>query len=120
MVNPAGEALVEALVDAPAADERSTERSVGEAWQTLTLTPVGGDGNAEPIQLRVMNTPVDDPAQLLANSPPIASALARGLEQDGWEVNRRQELLPIVLSDGRQVVVPIEEMELRSPELVQF
>lgn len=94
--------------------------AAGKAWQMLTLTPLDGDGSEEPLQVRLMDDTVDDPAQLVAGSPPIASALIRGLEQDGWEVDRRQQLVPIELSDGRQVVVPIEEVDLRSPQVVQF
>ncbi|MEX0678772.1 MAG: hypothetical protein WD063_16965 [Pirellulales bacterium] len=87
-------------------------------WQTLTLTPVGGTGSGEPIQLRVVES--DDAGQLFAERSSLSSQLTGRLEQEGWEVNRRRRLLPIDLSDGRQVVVPIEEVDLHRPQVVQF
>ncbi len=103
------------------ADAGTTPDQAGsEPWQTLTLTPVGDAGNGVPIRVRVLDDAVDDASQLFADRATLSSELTRGLEQDGWEVDRRQRLLPIQLSDGRQVVVPIEEVELRSPGLVQF
>jgi hypothetical protein len=87
-------------------------------WQTVTLTPVGGKG--EPIQLRVV-----DEGQYAARPPAtqrsgLFGQLSRSFERDGWQVDRRQGELPIDLSDGRQLVVPIEEVNLKSPPSVQF
>jgi len=86
-------------------------------WQTLTLMPVGGTGSEDSIELRVAEEGAEP---WFAERPPLASSLARSLERDGWQVNRRQQLVPIALSDGRQLVVPVEEVDLRRPDEVQF
>jgi hypothetical protein len=95
---------------------------VGEAsnppWRTLRLTPVGDSDSAAPIELRVVEDGTQDP--WFADEGPLSSSLAQRLEQDGWEVNRRQRLVPLALSDGRELVVPVEEVDLRRPPVVQF
>jgi hypothetical protein len=105
----------------PETDSPSNELAAGEAanppWQTLTLTPVGNSGSATPIELRVIE---DGAGQWFADDGPLSSSLAQRLEQDGWEVNRRQRLVPLALSDGRELVVPVEEVDLRRPPVVQF
>jgi len=88
-------------------------------WQMLTLKPVG-DGTADPIQVRVVDEALDDPSKLLAERTPLTATLAQGLEQAGWQVDRHQRLQPYELTDGRQVVVPVEELELRAPSVVPF
>jgi hypothetical protein len=86
-------------------------------WQTVTLTRVGGSG--KPIELRV------DPAGA-AGAPParerstLFGRVSRAFEREGWQVDRRQGVVPIDLSDGRQLVVPIEEVDFKSPDFVQF
>lgn len=84
-------------------------------WQIVTLTPVGDTG--DPIELRVVK---DGAGQLFADRLPLSSFLTGRLEQDGWEVIRRRRLLPIDLSDGRRLVVPIEEIDLHRPDVWQF
>ena len=81
----------------------------------MTLTPVGDTG--DPIELRVAK---DGAGQLFAERSLLSSFLTGRLEQDGWEVIRRQRLLPIDLSDGRRLVVPIEEIDLHRPAVWQF
>jgi hypothetical protein len=98
-------------------DTHQPEEANGNtSW--LTLEPVSGSD--EPIHVPLVDDSVENPAEFFSDRAPIAPSLTRGLEQDGWEVDRRQRLLPIQLSDGRQVVVPVEEVELRSPNLVSF
>jgi hypothetical protein len=86
-------------------------------WQTVTLTPV--DGGGEPIELRVRDD-AQASAESLTGRPRLFGNLSRNLEQAGWRVDRRQGVLPIDLSDGRQLVVPIEEVDLKSPVSVEF
>ena len=44
----------------------------------------------------------------------------RELEEAGWKVKRERRLVPVELSDGRRMIVPIEEVDLLVPEVAQF
>jgi hypothetical protein len=88
-------------------------------WQTLTLTPADGS-SAEPFRLRVVE-PGSDAASTLAHQEwAVSGQLLRRFEQEGFEVNRQERLLPIELSDGRRVLVPIEEVDIRSPDVARL
>lgn len=89
-------------------------------WRTLTLKPVGDPDAADPLEVRVLETDGDAPSPLLAPQADLASHLTRQLQRDGWEVNRTERLLPIDLSDGRRVLVPIEQVDFHSPDVVSF
>jgi hypothetical protein len=82
-------------------------------WRTLSVKPVGAADDTDPLVLRVMNGDDQTPRAL-------SSLVGRGLEQDGWDVERRQALVPIDLSDGRRVLVPVEQVDLESPAVVSF
>lgn len=90
-------------------------------WSTLTLTAADGEtwGNQQ-IELRVRNTDSTDPSTLMAEGSTLPADLLDTLEAAGWQVERQQRLLPIDLSDGRRLVVPVEELNLRNPDWVQF
>ena len=42
------------------------------------------------------------------------------LQLAGLEVTRPERLVPVELSDGRRLLVPIEEIDIRQPEFAQF
>jgi len=107
--------------------EQSTASAVADAdpldeeeggWETLTLAANGDEGDENTFQLLVSNGEQDDPD---LDEPSVVSAhLLSVLEQAGWEVKRQQRLLPVDLSDGRRVVVPIEEVDARHPERAYY
>jgi hypothetical protein len=86
-------------------------------WETITLTPVGGSGAGDPINLRVAK---DGESAVGATRGALSKILSRSFEKQGWQVNRQQRTVPIDLSDGRRLEVPVEEINLRSPQHVQF
>jgi hypothetical protein len=94
----------------------------GEGMQTLVLTPVEstGDGGAQQaIQLRVNNQAAD--ADWIAQTQSTVGAnLWAQMEQEGWQVTRQRRLVPMDLTDGRRLIVPVEEVDLRAPEVTQF
>jgi hypothetical protein len=102
----------------PLADETNAP-SARQPWQTLKLTPLGGNSQ-EPIELRVVESTSDDAQELAGRRSALSGQLLRGFEQEGFEVNRRERLVPIDLSDGRRVLVPIEEVDIRSPDVARL
>lgn len=85
-------------------------------WQTVTLTPANGSG--KPIEVRVANE--TQSAAAVAPRASLSGLLAQGFETAGFQVNRRQGIVPLNLTDGRQLVLPVEEIDIKSPEFIEF
>ena len=85
--------------------------------ETIALTLADEDDGEREIQLPV--THATDGDQVWAeNESALPARLLRSLRQSGLEVNRQQRYMPIDLSDGRRLIVPIEEIEIHDPQLV--
>ena len=50
----------------------------------------------------------------------FATQLLAELEESGYEVKRQQRLLPVELTDGRRLIVPVEDIDIRDPKVVQY
>ena len=85
--------------------------------ETIALTLADDDDTEREIQLPVTHATEDDQAWAQDESA-LPAGLLRSLQQAGLEVNRQQRYLPIDLSDGRRLIVPIEEIEIHDPQLV--
>ncbi len=95
---------------------RETTPEEPGAGFTLTLTPLGGD-NREAIELPVIESGAAGEYAAAENRSALSRALVQRFEQDGFEVNRQQQMWPVDLPDGRRVLVPIEEVDIRSPSV---
>ena len=106
----------------PSANAEGDESS----WGTLTLAAADEAGNTDAdnqFELRVHQADADAGAieQLLAKGQStLPAVLVNQLEQEGWQVTRERRLLPVDLSDGRRMVVPVEEVDIRRPQVEQF
>ena len=89
-------------------------------WETLMLASADGADADNPFQLRVLNA--DEPEQdwTLDEESGLPASLQTLLEASGLQVERQRRLLPIDLSDGRRMVVPVEEIDIRNPDLVIY
>jgi hypothetical protein len=92
-------------------------RAPGESstpWQMVTLSvPDDAPGGAANIHLpcRVGDkTDVDGLRQMPSSMPPD---VRRALERGGFEVRQHRQLLPIDMRDGRRLVVPVDQVEVR-------
>jgi len=98
----------------------TTDDSAGT--QTLVLAPLESADSAgaqQAIQLRVNNQAAD--ADWIAHTQSTVGAnLWDQMEQEGWQVTRQRRLVPMDLTDGRRLIVPVEEVDLRAPEVTQF
>lgn len=109
-----------ATQEQPTHTDAEPSGAVDTPWETVTLTPVGGDGSGEPIRVRVAKDDGDSRSAFGAARSALSTLFSRSFEKEGWEVNRQERMLPIDLSDGRRLMVPIEEIDFRSPQNVQF
>ena len=84
--------------------------------QTLTLQPIGDDGG-EPIELPLIESDADGAIAATARPSALSGSLISQFEKDGFVVDRQQRLWPVDLPDGRRVLVPVEEVDIRSPQV---
>jgi hypothetical protein len=84
--------------------------------QTLTLQPIGDDGG-EPIELPLIESDADGAIAASARPSALSGSLISQFEKDGFVVDRQQRLWPVDLPDGRRVLVPVEEVDIRSPQV---
>ena len=94
---------------------QSTQPESTDVPQTLTLTPLG-DSGGQTIELPI----VESDATALADSDDstmLSQSMLQQFERDGFRVNRQQRYWPVELPDGRRVVVPVEEVNIRAPEV---
>jgi hypothetical protein len=98
---------------APAGEERQ--------WETLTLA-VGDDAAdaGKKFQVRARDADLDDATWMTEHATHLPAALIEQLEQEGWQVKRERHLLPVDLSDGRRMVVPVEQVDIRQPAVTVF
>lgn len=85
-------------------------------WERLTLAGEGEDLD-DPLQLFLAR---DEQGVDLADSHAISERFLEQLELAGWQITREQRLVPVSLSDGRRVVVPIEEVDAIHPERAYY
>ena len=86
-------------------------------YVTLRPTDDGDDASSE-FQLAVVSDA--DGERLAAEQSAAASRLVDELSKAGLEVTRQQRLWPVNLSDGRQLIVPVDEFDIRDPLVGQF
>lgn len=118
-VSPPGEEL---LADGAANDLLNASPTDDDGTRTLVLTPAESADSAaaeKAIRLRVNNEAAD--ADWIAQTQSTVGAnLWAQMEQEGWQVTRQQRLVPVDLTDGRRLIVPVEEVDLHAPEVTQF
>jgi DNA-binding transcriptional ArsR family regulator len=112
--------------DSRALADNETEVDDGLPWETLTLASEDGSKD-DAFQLRVLNADADggtsaasDQALVAQVQSAISSRLMRELEAAGWEVKRERRLVRVELSDGRRMIVPVDEVDISYPEVAQF
>jgi hypothetical protein len=119
----------EVVTPAPARIELATETEPEPAapaaeespkWETLTLAATDGVDPADQFQLRVLDSNESDEGWSLDEQSELPASLQSLLEASGLQVERQRRLLPIDLSDGRRMVVPVEEINIRNPDLVVY
>ncbi len=114
---------------APPADETAQAQLAQTDWaetesdaqgeETITLTLADGANEESEIQLPVTSAAEDD-SEWVQSESALPVGLLQSLQQAGLEVNRRYRYLPIDLSDGRRLIVPIEEIEIHDPQVAQY
>ena len=95
----------------PASASVATDNS---PWQTITVpVSVGPEGATETVRLPARVADHLDP-QWLEHVPSVMPReVLEALEQSGHQVEQQRRLVPVRLQDGRQLVVPVDQVEVR-------
>jgi hypothetical protein len=82
-------------------------------WQWVKLSPAGSTDSGESVQLPALQRDHIDQQWLQSLTSPIPENVVRALRRSGYKVQTQQELMPLPLKDGRRLVVPVDQVELR-------
>jgi hypothetical protein len=77
------------------------------------LEAPGLTGNNEPLQLPAQPRDRLDEDFLKAVPNPLPDDVRQAFERTGHEVRMHRELVPVQLKDGRQLVIPIDQVEVQ-------
>jgi hypothetical protein len=89
-------------------------------WETLTLAPADAEDGSQQIEIPVVREGTNDEQWAAIEQSASPAQLLRELEKTGLQVIRQQRLWPVDLADGRRLIVPIEEVDVRDPEVVRY
>ena len=95
-------------VEKPSAEERSEARRVG----TLTLE-VEDHGQQRTLQVPVIEGPKIDRRWLLEQPPALRASVVQALERRGYSVEAHRQLVTVNLKDGRKLILPVDEVDVR-------
>lgn len=105
---------------------RETPETAGEQpWTTLTLASTDPAHPDKQIQVRVLadaqtESTAETDGETWGGTSAVPGELLAQLEAAGWQVERKQRLLPVDLSDGRRMVVPVEELDLSYRQWIRY
>jgi hypothetical protein len=82
-------------------------------WRTVTLSlPAGPEGQSRSIELPAVERQDIDEAWLQSLPPALPPDVIRALERTGYQFRQHRALVPLEMKDGRQLVVPIDQVEV--------
>jgi hypothetical protein len=102
-------------LDSEAAVAQAANPPVNSAapWQWVKLTPAGSTDAAESIQLPALQRESIDQQWLQSLASPVPEEVVQALKRKGYEVQTMRQLMPMPLKDGRRLVVPVDQVELK-------
>jgi hypothetical protein len=109
-----------AQLDPDSLDQLDPDADDQSPWETLTLAPADAKDDSQQIEITVVKEGTNDEQWAAIEQSASPAQLLRELEKTGLQVTRQQRLWPVDLADGRRLIVPIEEVDVRDPELVQY
>jgi hypothetical protein len=80
-------------------------------WRMVTLTGTGPSG--DPIRLPAVESNRLDDAWLRSLPAAVPPDVLRAFERTGHSVRQSRQLMPVPMEDGRRLVVPVDQVEVR-------
>ncbi len=109
-----------AVLSALASADRSVGRDPGrqsagqrqDRWGTVTLVMDDGQNGEREVELPVVEEDGNPDAEWLTNDTPVVPPeLRQAFERMGHHVDQRRQLVPVQLDDGRQLILPVDDVE---------
>lgn len=107
---PAAEPADSAVVPEPGAPQFGPD---APQYGKVMLTVLGADGQERLVEVPILTADRYDPELLSGQPAALSHDLVRQLQRSGHEVNQYRELVPVSLEDGRQLVLPVDQVEVR-------
>jgi len=96
----------------PETPQRPDEPS--NPWQMVTFDSVDGpDGLSEPVRLPAIQRETIDQRWLQGRPTAMPDEVLQALQQSGHRIRQHREWLPLRMQDGRQLVVPVEQVDVQ-------
>jgi hypothetical protein len=92
---------------------RQPQTAASAPWQMVRLQAPGLTGDDEPLQLPALPRDRLDEDFLKTVPNPLPEDVLRAFERTGHEVRMHRELVPVQLKDGRQLIVPIDQVDVQ-------
>jgi hypothetical protein len=83
-------------------------------WQYVSLHAPALTGNDEPLRLPAMPRERLDDEYLKTIPDPVPSNIRQAFERTGHVVRTNRVYVPVKLKDGRQLVVPVDQIDVKS------
>ncbi len=80
-------------------------------WRLVSLAPTSGT-SGQAVNVPALESEQLDERWLQNLPPPIPEKVLQALNRTGHRVRQRRELVPLPLEDGRQLVLPVDHVEL--------
>lgn len=112
----AGTNQIQGKTNTSVVTNKSLDANAGEAsapWQWVRLSPSGSTDSKEAIELPAIERDRFDPQWVQSLPSPIPEDVVQALRRNGYEVHSQQRLLPMPLKDGRQLVVPVDNVQVQ-------
>ena len=85
-----------------------------DPWRVVTVsTPPGADNEGMSFNLPAVERDNLDPQWLQSLPPAIPENVLQAFHRTGHQVQQHREFVPIPLNDGRQLVVPVDQVEVK-------
>jgi predicted RNA binding protein YcfA (HicA-like mRNA interferase family) len=88
--------------------------------QSVQLVVDGGADGQRNVEVPLVDAAQMDEALFGQFSPALPPEMIRFLEQNGHQVVRERQLRPYELRDGRRIVVPVDQVEIRPVNVQSF
>jgi hypothetical protein len=103
--NDAANNAVNTVEAAPAEAAASTPSAI-------RFTVAGQRGDRQSVELPIVNDARQLESLFADNQDLLPDYIRERIERSGHQIEQRRELLPIELNDGRQIVVPVDQVQL--------
>lgn len=108
-----GQIAVKTLSPSPSRGVGPSVESMPSPWKVVTVSPPSGSPDAgSSMQLPAVERDKID-QQWLRNLPPaMPDSVRQAFARSGHQVDEQRELVPVSLQDGRQLVVPVDNVNV--------